>query len=57
MILFVTTDRDIRSISMPSKEYGLVQSDILQAHSVTSEYEDGFVYWTEKGKEKAGIFK
>jgi len=57
MILFVTTDRDIRSISMPSKEYGLVQSGILQAHSVTSEYEDGFVYWTEKGKEKAGIFK
>ena len=56
MILSITMDRDIRSISMPSKEYGLLQSGILQAHSVTSEYEDGFVCWTEKGKDKAGIY-
>ena len=57
MVLFVTTDSHIRSISMPSKEYGLIQSGILQVHSDTSEYDDGFVYWSENGKEKTDIFK
>ena len=50
-------DSHIRSISMPSKEYGLIQSGILQVHSDTSEYDDGFVYWSENGKEKTDIFK
>lgn len=57
MTLFITTDRDIRSISLPSKDYGLIQSGFSQAHSVTSDYEDGFVFWTEKSRDKAGIFK
>ena len=57
MILFITTNRDIRSISFPSKEYEIVQSGTLLAHSVMSEYEDGFVYWSEKGKGKVGIYR
>ncbi|KAK4005331.1 hypothetical protein OUZ56_007048 [Daphnia magna] len=56
-MLVITTDRDIRYISIPSKEYGLVQSGISQAHGVTGDYEDGFIYWNEKTKDKAGIYK
>lgn len=56
-MLFITTDRDIRYISLPSKEYGLIQSGISQAHGVAGDYEDGFVYWNEKSKDKAGIYK
>ena len=56
-MIFITTDRDIRYISLPSKEYGLIQSGISQAHGVAGDYEDGFVYWNEKSKDKAGIYK
>ena len=56
-MMLITTDRDIRSISLPSNEYGLIQSGISQAHSVTSYYEDEFIFWIEKSRDKAGIFK
>jgi hypothetical protein len=56
-ILLITTDRDIRYTSLPSKEYGLVRSGISQAHGVAADYEDGVVYWNEKSKDKAGIYK
>ena len=55
--LLITTDRDIRYISLPSKEYGLVLSGISQAHGIAADFEDGFVYWNEKSKDKAGIYK
>ena len=56
-VVLITTDRDIRSVSLPTKEYGLIQTGISQAHSVTSDFEDGFIFWTEKSRDKAGIFK
>ena len=57
LTLLITTDRDIRYISVPSKEFGLIQSDISQAYGIAGDYEGEFVYWNEKSKDKVGIYK
>ena len=58
--LLITTDADIRYLSLALKEYGLIKSDISHSHGVASVYEDnfGFVYWNEKNQEKSSaIYK
>jgi len=56
-VAFITTAREIRSLSLKSKEYTLVQTSVSQVHSVDVDYDDRFVFWTEKSSENAGIFK
>lgn len=57
MTLFITTDNDIRSIHLPSREYNVVYQRVSQVHSITGYFADGFIYWNEKDRDKAGIFK
>lgn len=56
-VVIISTLHDVRSLSLPSKEYGLVWNGITQVHGVTSDVQDGYVFWAEKSKDKAGIFK
>ena len=55
--LFVTTLRDIRTISLTSKSYSLVQSSVTQVKSVAVDLEDRFVYWSEKVGGNAVVYK
>jgi hypothetical protein len=55
--MYLTTAREIRSISLTRRDFGLVQSAIPQAQGIAVDNEDKFVFWAEKSNDKAGIFK
>lgn len=56
-MLIISTLHDVRSLSLPSKDYGLIWDGIKQVHGVVSDVQDGYVFWAEKSNDKAGIFK
>nr|QJE49263.1 vitellogenin receptor [Diaphanosoma celebensis] len=56
-VLFITTVREIRSLSLRSKDYMMVRSGVTQAHSITADFDDRFIFWAEKSNDNAGIYK
>ena len=53
----MSTLHDVRSLSLSSKDYGLVWNGVTEVHGVASDVHAGYVFWAEKSNDKAGIFK
>lgn len=56
-MLLITTDQDIRNLSLLSKETRFIQSGLSQANGVAVDYTDDSVYWSENRIDRGGIYR
>ncbi|KAI9560694.1 hypothetical protein GHT06_011644 [Daphnia sinensis] len=57
LTLLITTDQDVRNMSLLSNENRFIQTGLSQANGIAVDYTDNSVYWSEKSIDKGGIYK